>query len=420
MSGIILAQPQEARRDRLANLVLLRRLTTYTRRIGAEKVFMVALAIAISLASDHRLLAWLALAPAVLGTVLNLLAMVATHGTPRGRLMRRYEYHLSSVEGDPTLNLPAVFECVGAVALVVGAAWAVTDLPGICRLVYLAAASAYACLVSCSIFDDGAWYNPGVRSPRWQEIDRVLCGAQLSVLVLGVAWFAPWEPSEHAGLIAIAAIGFVVPLRAGATQLLVSDLDPLVESERQLGTRLVIEETSRELLPILTEIRQLSTALGPRAARVQRLAEAALVGMADIPNQVAHSASQRDGQPLRVVADRLIALGESAGRELTVTLPAELLLAEDDRALASQAMRDLAGNAMSASANRIYVELRRIGPRLVVLVADDGRPFPERAWKAPGSSSLALDARLKARGGSLSVEAGPLNKVVIATWVGTS
>jgi len=38
MSGIILAQPQELRRDRLASLVLLRRLATYTIRIGVEKL----------------------------------------------------------------------------------------------------------------------------------------------------------------------------------------------------------------------------------------------------------------------------------------------------------------------------------------------------------------------------------------------
>ncbi len=275
MSGIILAQPQELRRDRLASLVLLRRLGTYTVRIGVEKLVMVAIAVAVTvavtLAGGHRLLAWLALAPALIGTALNLLAILATHGTPRGRLLRRYEAHLNTIEGRPQLNLPAFVECLGAVGLLVAAAWAVTGLPDVLRLVYVAAGTAYACLISCSIFDDSAWYNPEVRSPTWQEIDRVLCGVQVCVLVLGISWWAPWGTAERIGLVVVAAVGFIVPLRAGATQLLVADLGPLVEAERQRGTRLVIEETSRELLPILTELRQLAIELGPDGAAVRRL-----------------------------------------------------------------------------------------------------------------------------------------------------
>ena len=79
----------------------------------------------------------------------------------------------------------------------------------------------------------------------------MLCGVQVCALVLGISWWAPWGPAERIGLVVVAAVGFIVPLRAGATQLLVADLGPLVEAERQRGTRLVIEETSRELLPIL-------------------------------------------------------------------------------------------------------------------------------------------------------------------------
>ncbi len=424
MSGIILARPQEQRRDRFANLVLLRRLASYTGVLSANKVAAVVVAVAITLASDNRLVAGLALLPALVGTVLDVVALRVTQGTPRGRLLRRYEKHLATSEGHPQLNLPALVECVGAVAMVAAAAWAVTDLPTIVRITYVGVATGYVAAVCCSIFDDNAWYNPAVRAPQWQEVDRVLCGVQACAVVLLITWWAPWGEAERIGLIAIAACGFLVPLRAGATQLLVSDLEPLVEAERQRGTRLVIEETSRELLPILAEIRQLSADLvpdlGPAAERVHRLAESALSGIADIPNQVAHSARQDGGQSLRVVADRLVTLGRAAGRELSVTLPAGPELAPDDRQLASQAMRDLAGNAISARANRIYVELRRVGPRLVIIVADDGRPIPSGAWKSPGSSSAALEAKLAARGGALSAENGALNKVVMATWVGTS
>ncbi len=100
-----------------------------------------------------------------------------------------------------------------------------------------------------------------------------------------------------------------------------------------------------------------------------------------------------------------------------MTLPSSLSLAYEDRKLAGQAMRDLAGNAISASATRIYIELRQIGPRLVVIVADDGRPIPDGVWKSPGSSSAALEAKLAAREGSLTVENSALNKLVMATWV---
>src|SRR6188472_1482312 len=101
MSGIILAQPQELRRDRLASLVLLRRLATYTVRIGVEKLAMVVIAVGVTLVSDQRLLAWLALLPALIGTGLDLLALLVTQGTPRGRVLRRYEAHLSTIEGRP-------------------------------------------------------------------------------------------------------------------------------------------------------------------------------------------------------------------------------------------------------------------------------------------------------------------------------
>ena len=418
MSGIILAQPQDRRRDRLASLVLLRRLAAYSRWSAVSKVAVIAVAVAVTLCSEHHVTAWLLLLPALAGTALDLLAVQVTQGSPRGRLLRGYEAHLVRAEGNPWLNLPAWVECVGALSMVTAAAWAVTDLPDIVRLVYVAVATAYVGSVSCSIFDDSAWYNPDVRAPQWQESDRILCGVQACVVVLAITWSAPWGAAERIGLIAIAVSGLLVPLRAGQTQLLVADLGPLVEAERQRGTRLVIEEASRELLPVLTELRQLCADLGPAAAKVALLTESALAGIGDIPNQVAHSASQLDRQPLQVVADRLITLGESAGRDLTVAIPAALVLGDADRALASSAMRDLAGNAISARATRIHVELRRAGPRLMIIVADDGLPIPAAAWQAPGSSTAALAAKLAERQGSLTFEHGSLNKVVMATWLG--
>ena len=101
MSGIILAQPQELRRDRLASLVLLRRLGTYTvparrREAGDGRDRRCRHA---APATSGSALAWLALLPALIGTALNLLALLVTHGTPRGRLLRRYEAHLSTIEG---------------------------------------------------------------------------------------------------------------------------------------------------------------------------------------------------------------------------------------------------------------------------------------------------------------------------------
>ena len=53
----------------------------------------------------------------------------------------------------------------------------------------------------------------------------------------------------------------------------------------------------------------------------------------------------------------------------------------------------------------------------MVIVADDGRPIPDGVWKSPGSSSAALEAKLAAREGSLTVENSALNKLVMATWV---
>src|SRR6478735_5673260 len=184
MSGIILAQPQERRRARLANLVLLRRLVDYTNRVSIEKAGAVVVALGINLASDHRLLASITLLPALVGTVLNLLALQVTHGRPRGRLLHRYETHLSTSQGNPRPNLPAVVECIGGVCMVAGAAWAVTDLPDVVRMVYVAVATGYLVAVCSSIFDDNAWYNPAVRSPHWQEIDRILSGVQVCAVML--------------------------------------------------------------------------------------------------------------------------------------------------------------------------------------------------------------------------------------------
>ena len=291
MSGIILAQPQDRRRDRLASLVLLRRLAAYSRWSAVSKVAVIAVAVAVTLCSEHQVTAWLLLLPALAGTALDLLAMQVTQGNPRGRLLRGYEAHLARAEGNPWLNLPAWVECVGSLSMVTAAAWAVIDLPDGVRLVYVAVATAYLGAVSCSIFDDSAWYNADVRAPQWQEIDRILCGVQACVVVLAITWSAPWAAFERIGLVAIAVSGLLVPLRAGQTQLLVADLGLVVEAERQRGTRLVIEEASRELLPVLTELRQLCADLGPAAAKVALLTESALAGIGDIPNQVAHSAS---------------------------------------------------------------------------------------------------------------------------------
>jgi hypothetical protein len=129
MSGIILAQPQDRRRDRLASLVLLRRLAAFSRWSVVSKIAVILVAVAVTLCSQHRLVAWLLLMPALAGTTLDLLAVQVTQGTPRGRLLRGYEAHLIRVEGHQRLNLPAYVECVGAVSMVAAAAWAVTDLP---------------------------------------------------------------------------------------------------------------------------------------------------------------------------------------------------------------------------------------------------------------------------------------------------
>jgi signal transduction histidine kinase len=417
---MILAQPQELRRDRLADLALLRRLSAYTTRTTLAKLVSVAVALGVAAASDRAWLPWLALVPVLIGITLHLLAVLVTRRGTGTVGLRQYEAHLTGLEGQPALNLPAVAECCGGIFLVVGAAWTVGDLSGVSRLSYLAAAASYLCLVSSSIFDESSWYNPAVRSPSWQEINRYLCGLQMAAVLLLIAWWAPWTPTEKAGVAVVASWSIVVWLRVGATQYLLQDLEQLVEQERQVGTRFVIEETRRSLLPPLVEIRQLAAGLGDVARPVLEHAQRAIDGIQDIPNQVAHSVRHGQGETLETVAERLVTLSDAAAAELTVQLPSAVDLREADRATASLAMRDLVGNAVSAGAARVTLTVRKLGPRMLVAVTDDAPPMPTGAWKSPGTSSAALEARLAALSGSLSVDSAATSKTVTATWMVTT
>src|SRR3954449_7932090 len=107
---MILAQSQELRRDRLAGLALLRRLAEYTTRTTVAKLVAVAVAVAIVSASHRPLLPWLALVPAVAGLGLNVLALAVTTSEPKSALLRRYEAHLTRVQGRQQMNLPAIAE----------------------------------------------------------------------------------------------------------------------------------------------------------------------------------------------------------------------------------------------------------------------------------------------------------------------
>jgi signal transduction histidine kinase len=412
---MILAQPQEERRDRLANLAMLRRLVPYTTRTTVQKLVCLVVALALALASDHAVVAWLVLLPALMALGLRLVDLLAEQAEPHSAVLQRYEDHLASIEGLPRLTPPALLDCTGAVLMVVGAAWTVNDLPGDWRLLYLAAAAGFAVATCTEIFDDNTWYNPAVRSPRWQELDRILCGPQAVAVIVLIAWWAPWSPAERAAVAVIAFWTFIIPLRVAATQHLVADLEPLVEQERQFGTRFVIGETVHNLLPPLIELRKLAAELGPAGASVLALAEAAIDGVQDIPNQVAHSAAHQD-EALGTVVTRLVTLAESAGRELTVQLAEALDLPEGDRVLASQAMRDLVGNAVTAGAARITLSVRRLGPRVMIVVTDDAPEMPHGVWKSSGTSSAGLDQRLREREGSLTLDSAAQSKSVTATW----
>jgi signal transduction histidine kinase len=414
---MILTQPQELRRGRLAYLAFLRRLRPYSLRMAYTRGALVLVAVVIDLSSKHALIACLLTLPAVVGTSLSYLAAIAPGIESNQPLLRIYEEHLARTDGYPRLNLPAIVELWGSILLIVAAAWAVVDLPGSVRLAYLATATLFICNVSCAIFDDHAWYNPAVRSPRWQEIDRVLSGPQMGLLVLGIAVWAPWTSTERVGVLILACWSFLVPLRITSTQHLTRNLEPLVEEERQFGTRFVIEQTTESLLPPLTEALRLARGQGTCGEPLTTLISSAIDGIIDIPNQVAHSARVVDGDPLRTVADRLASLAASAGRSIDIVMPSALALAAPDRTLASLAMRDLVGNAITAGAGEIVLTVRVLGPRLMVIVTDDGRAMPEGAWKSAGTSSASLERRLLDRRGSLSLDSAGDAKTVTATWV---
>jgi hypothetical protein len=417
---VILTQPQDERRDRLANLAYLRRLADFTRREAAVRVSVLALALPLALVSSSRSLAVLVCLPALVGIVLNLTASAVVGGaTTQHPLVGWYEEHLARTEGSPRLNLPAFVESVGAVCLAIVPAWVTTDLPQPVRLLLLGLAAANLCSVSGSIFDDNAWYNPLVRAPRWQEVDRIVSGPQVSLVIVASAWFAPWPAPSIArtGVVIVSLWGLLVSLRITSSQHLTRDLAPLVEHERQFGTRFVITETTRALTPPLLEAGRIAVALGPDAARVAALASDAVARINDIPAQVARSAWSRSDVPLATVSERLSTLASAAGAALEVQFPARLRLVEDDRRLAGQAMLDLTGNAITAGAAQIVLTLQQLGDRLMVIVTDNGRPMPPGAWKSAGTSSAALEQRVSARHGYLTVDQAAGSKTVTASWV---
>jgi hypothetical protein len=415
---VILSQRQDQRRDRLANLAFLRRSVGHGYYMtNLRFALLVGIALIVT-TSDRHTWAFLWMTPAVAGTLLHCLGLTAASYDGTNLWVRRYEAHLARTQGRPRLNLSAVFEIGGSVGLVGLAGHVVSDLnPGL-RLLCLVFAVTYTCTVAYAIYDDSAWYNPEVRSPRWQEWSRILCAPQLVVLILALAVFgAQWSPGAYRAPFLVAAYGIVPSILLTLNQFMTSGLNRLVERERQHGTRFVIEQTMRLLEP-LNEARRLAEQLGQ--PQIAALAENAVNSLRDIPQQVVHAGREDESAPLATIADRMAVLVESAGAEMSAHVPADLQLSESDRKLASVVIRDLIGNAIKAKARHIGLTVIPTGARMFVVVTDDGVPMPRGAWRAPGTSSALLAARLRERSGGLRVEKwADQTKAVAANWLTT-
>jgi signal transduction histidine kinase len=406
----------QGRRDRLAYLAMLRRSSTYQLRATAVRCVAVAAVGAGLVNSDRWLSALLLWLPAAVCVVLQL---VQAHQERVDSLPRRWpatalHADLSRKNGRHDIAVETYAEIAAGLLLVVLAAWVVTDLPPLLRLVMLAAAVGHFTSTACVIFTDHAWFNPDERGrPAWHEMLRWVSGPLTAGLVSVLALPADWPESTWLAAVVVCLTPLLVSLRVRDADLALAHLTPLIAEEAHAGRELVISETHGALSTHLRLLEQQARDVRSTSPTLYELAVSANARLRETMT-LARIGEVSSTTPASLAAS-VLTLARAVGAEVSVDIDAEHL-GRDDRELARIVLSDLVGNAVNAGAGVIAVHLAHRPGLLVIEVEDDAPPMPVGVWKSPGTSSARLESRLAGLQGSLMCEERAGTKTVRARW----
>lgn len=407
------------RRSTLAYLTVLRGASSYhlTARHFHGALGLVALALVIP--SVHVMTAVPVVLVALGGPTLNYLLGLQHRGwLPALPPLRRVAESLDRRDGRHQLNLPALLEILGLMALVVVFSWIVTDLSAERRLFGLLVAVAFTLSVAHAIYSDHTWFNPAETDPpRWHEALRSVAGLSTALLVAGIALPGQWTASERGAVTVIAALPLIVGVRLRDMDQTIAVLAVVVDDERRRGRQLVVDETERALSRPLAELEQLAQQHRGGAGVLLDLATHARSRL----QETLATANQPPQHPPTIdeLLGPVLTLARAIGVSVQVTL--ELGgLSEKGLTTAVWVLRDLVGNAINADGSVVEVTAWHYGGSVVLTVSDDAAPMPSGVWKAPGTSSARLERHLILLGGLLEMERTVSGKVVTARFLDVS
>lgn len=406
---------RRARRNRLAYLARLRRISEYSRQAAIERGLAVLVSIVAACFSSHLGPALGLTLIAAIGPLLNgWQTWHAYRGEPeQPGLGDAYLDHIENVSGRPLLNIPAYAELAGMVALVASAAWVLTDVPPLVRIAALAAGVGYWISTALAIFNDHAWFNPSETAPRWQEVLRTFGGVVSAGLVTLIVLPASWSAEEWVAVVLLCLWPLVINARVAENDLTIAHVADLVREQAHEGRELVLRETHGALS---TQLRLIVQFARQHRTEVPQLYDLAVGADSRLRETLALAEEDRDTSTTpNTLAAPVMTLSRAVGASTTVAIDVdELSPANHD--LARLVLADLVGNALNAGAGTIHVRLHRSADYLIASVTDDARPMAEGAWQGPGTSSARMAERLQGLSGSLEANEDGDSKTVSARW----
>ncbi|HET9873615.1 MAG TPA: hypothetical protein VFP89_13610 [Propionibacteriaceae bacterium] len=402
------------RRERLAYLALLRRVSHYTRRAAGWRIAAVLIVLGASCLSDR---VWWALPLIGVAGISQPLSWLHTLNEPRWvdrvPLLVRYLAHVERLSGHHKVILPAYLDLLGSVGLVVTASWLLTDVPVWTRLAALAAAVGVWVSTALGFLTDHAWFNPAELAPRWHEWLRPIAGPLSVLIVAALVLPAPWAPDSRLAALMVCTFPLVITVRVAETDLTLCYLADLVREQAHEGRELVLRETHGALS---TQLRLIVQYARSHRSELPDLYDLAVSADSRLRETLALSDIGRETSlTVDALAAPVMTLGRAVGASTTVQIAVDHL-SPANHELARLVLADLVGNALNAGAARVAVRLQAADGIVSVAVDDDAHPMPAGVWRSVGTSSARLADRLGELGGSLEVQSGERSKTVTGFW----
>ena len=415
-AGGLGARLSRHRRHRIAYLALVRRSSRYAMRTWLLRVIALAIIATLSLLSSRGLPAVALCLFASLGTFLLWLDQWHTrrHTEPRFWPATVYHRNVTRTNGRHRLSLGSYIEIPESCILLAIPSWVTTDSPLWARLIMLGAAVGFFTSISLLIYNDHAWFNPDEPDPpAWHEVARLLAGPITAGIVCLIVLPADWGLDGWWAALAISVIPLTINLRISDTDLIMGVLPQLVREESHAGRELVINETHGALSTNLRLLEQQARQLRSVAPALYDLAVSANSRLRETLTLA--RLDQESSTGVQNLEAPVLTLARAVGARAQVQVAADRL-GPADADLARLVLNDLVGNALNAGAEDIQVTIAADGQRVTISVTDDAPPMAPGVWKAPGTSSARLEARVIALAGSLHSAQQPGAKTVTARW----